>query len=388
MIAVKALHLLSNWRWTGPAEPAVNLCSALRKCGVETSFACGTEPSDRDNAIRRRAEELELPIYHGLRLRKHFSPLSNWFDARKLATQLREPIDLIHSHMLSDHGVALSVARRLKQRALVVRSFYTSDTVHAPVRTKRALFAGTDAAIVPCQAAHDLLVKDFGYPAEKVALIEVGIDTERFNPDRELADARQELGISSEDLVVGIIARIQPHRRYSVLLEAVASVAKEVPNIKLLVLGRGPDKDALVVEPAHKLGIADTIRFSDYRWDDDYVSAVACMDIEMFLVPGTDGTCRAVREAMAMGKPVIAARRGILPELIKDGETGFVVHDTPENLANSMKMLLTSKEHRLEMGRAALAEARRRFSMTAQAENVHKLYQRLLETRVGTEGDK
>jgi len=383
---LRALHLFSNWRWTGPAEPAVNLCAALRDRGVDVQFACGQEPADRDNAIRRRATELGLPVLVGQQLRKHHAPIANARDAAALASRLAAPPDVIHAHLLNDHLIALKLARRLQPRPHVVRSFYIAEALKGPRRTRAALARGTDAAIVPCQAARDLLVQRLAYPAEQVTTIEAAIDTGRFDPNRSLPDLRPQFGLLPEDLVLGVIARIQPHRQYQLLVEAVALAAAELPRLKLLVLGRGPDKERLLLAPARRLGVADRVACSEYRWHDDFVAAVACFDASVFLVPGTDGTCRAIREAMAMAKPVIGTRRGIIPELIDDGQTGLIVDEEPQALARAIVTVLGDPARCRRMGQAAWRAAERRFPIHRQACRVHELYQQLLATPPGGEG--
>ena len=100
----------------------------------------------------------------------------------------------------------------------------------------------------------------------------------------------------------------------------------------------------------------------------------------MFLVPGTDGSCRAAREAMALGTPVVAARRGMLPELITDRETGLVIDDTPENLADAIVELARNTELRRRLGQGARQAALARFDPAKQAEQVEHIYQQVLSS--------
>jgi glycosyltransferase involved in cell wall biosynthesis len=102
------------------------------------------------------------------------------------------------------------------------------------------------------------------------------------------------------------------------------------------------------------------------------------MDIFVFLMPGSDGTARALREAMAMGKPVIAADRGMLPELVEEGISGWVVKDTPEELARAALRLLKDPKRREEMGKAAFEKAHRDFRLDRQAEEVETFYQGMI----------
>jgi len=110
------------------------------------------------------------------------------------------------------------------------------------------------------------------------------------------------------------------------------------------------------------------------------------MDIFVFLMAGSDGTGRAMREAMALGKPVVVARRGMLPEMVDEGVSGIVVEDTPENVAEALARLIRDKDLRVRMGQAAREKARRDFRLDKQAEEVEAFYQRMLIAGKWTEG--
>jgi glycosyltransferase involved in cell wall biosynthesis len=127
----------------------------------------------------------------------------------------------------------------------------------------------------------------------------------------------------------------------------------------------------------HQLGLARNLILTGYHLE-GYRELLAALDIKIFLVPGSDGSCRAVREAMAMGKPVIAANRGILPELVEDGVSGMVVDDTPENLAQAILGLVTNQPLRRKMGEAARQRMCREYSLAGQLEKVESVYQRAL----------
>jgi glycosyltransferase involved in cell wall biosynthesis len=103
------------------------------------------------------------------------------------------------------------------------------------------------------------------------------------------------------------------------------------------------------------------------------------MDIFVFLMAGSDGTARALREAMAMGKPAMVARRGMLPELVDDGVTGLIVDDTPENICAALRILVTNKSLRNKMGQRAREKAVREFRLEKQAQEVEAFYQHMIE---------
>jgi glycosyltransferase involved in cell wall biosynthesis len=174
-----------------------------------------------------------------------------------------------------------------------------------------------------------------------------------------------------------MIARFQKYRRTKVFLEAINIFVNEFPNIKVLLVGRSSQMAESVIQPMKQLGVEKWVILAGYRTD-DYLDTLACMDIFLFLVAGSDGTARALREAMAMGKPVIAADRGMLPELVEDGVSGLVVKDTPEALADAVLQLLRDPERRKAMGEASRERAHREFRMDRQAEEVEKFYEAMI----------
>src|SRR5688572_19878821 len=147
---MRVLHLFSNWKWTGPAELAVNLCRGLTAVGVDARFACGLEPGGQA-CVRDRARERGVePVLGGLRLPKHVSLLANWRDARVVAAYVaRERVDVVHAHLPNDHAIAARAAR--DDRLRLVRSAYEGEGLKRTLRQRRAL-ATTDALVVASDA--------------------------------------------------------------------------------------------------------------------------------------------------------------------------------------------------------------------------------------------
>ena len=82
-----------------------------------------------------------------------------------------------------------------------------------------------------------------------------------------------------------------------------------------------------------------------------------------------------------MGKPVIGARRGMIPELVDDGRTGLVIDDTPENIAAAIEKLAGVRAERIAMGKAARAKAVQEFDLRRQADAVIASYEETLRRR-------
>jgi len=187
---------------------------------------------------------------------------------------------------------------------------------------------------------------------------------------------RERFGIDLDNPVLGIVARIQPHRRFDVFLKAIYYVVKEVPHLKVFIIGRGTHINEVAIEPVEALGLKDHVIFTGYQLK-DYTKLLAAIDIKVFLVPGSDGSCRAVREAMAMGKPVIVARKGMLPEIVEDGVSGLIIKDTPENLADAIIRLIKDASLREKMGVAARKRMSEEFNSEVQLSKIEEVYKQV-----------
>jgi glycosyltransferase involved in cell wall biosynthesis len=211
-----------------------------------------------------------------------------------------------------------------------------------------------------------------------VGKITPALDLNRYDPQREFKNMRSGLGIGPEDLIIGMIARFQKYRRTANFLEAVKTIAREFPNIKVLLVGRSGQMEESVIKPMKRLGVEPWVVLGGYRTD-DYLDTLACMDIFVFLMAGSDGTARALREAMAMGKPVIVADRGMLPEIVDHGRSGWVVKDTPEALADAALQLIRHPELRESLGKAAYQKAHEDFPLDRQVAAVERFYQEMVK---------
>ncbi|MFQ5687401.1 MAG: glycosyltransferase family 4 protein [Candidatus Scalindua sp.] len=380
---MKILHLFSDWKWTGPAEPALNLCVELKKRGHDVTLACGKAmddypfPPDSESIEKSACERGLVPVTR-FHLSKHFSFIKYISDIKNLSVFMKEEAyDIVHVHRNQDHLVGGMAARRTGRSLPIVRTNHDGVALKKNLRNRKCLTRLTDKLIEVSEDARVADMKTFGLSEDKTIMINASIDCHRFNPGDGPLTHRQKFGMKEDDIVAGIIARIQTHRRFHILLQAIKIASQEVPRLKLLVIGRGTKEKQLLTEPARTMGLEDVVIHPGYRTD-DYVEAVSCMDFNIFLMPGTDGSCRAVREVMAMGKPVIAANRGMLSSIVDDQITGFVIDDTPENLAMATVSLAKDIELRKRMADASLKKAQDLFSQESMAEKVERVYEELL----------
>jgi len=373
---MRVLHLFSNCKWTGPAEPALNLCRALRDAGVETEFACAPDAGKSINRVVESAWARGVEPILDFHLRKHRHPWYNFQDVRRLRRYLAEhPFDIVHCHLDNDHEIA---ARALQGSTTpLVRSSYEGTGLERNARRKRML-ARTMALLEPSEMArlHDIAA--FGIAPSKTEVVPGAIDIARFDPSRPLPDARAKLGISTDAYVIGIVARMQTHRHFEDLLQAMRRVVDALPKARLVIIGRGTHQEKVAMEPARKLGLDGHVIFTGYIEGDDFVAAIQAMDVGVYLVPGSDGTCRAARELLAMGKPVVVADRGMLKEIVPDEKAGMVTDGSVDGLAKALLELGRDGERRAALAAGARRRAETRYALGPQAAQVKGIYEAIL----------
>jgi len=373
---MKVLHLFSNCKWTGPAEPALNLCVALRAAGVEADFACTPDAGRSINKVVETARDRGLEPILKFHLAKHRHPIHNFLDRRALSVFLNvNQYDLIHCHLDNDHAIALDPARR---RAIpVIRSSYFG-TGFPEDRRHAALLQRTAWLIEPSRLARDHDAAAFGFPRDRISVVPGAVDVTRFDPARDTPDGRSWLRIPHDAFVAGIVARMQVHRHYTDLLQAFRRLLETAPKAYLIIVGRGSKQEQVARRPVRDLGLEDHVRFAGFIEGENYVGMLKAFDVGVFLMPGSDGTCRAVREIMAMAKPMIAADRGMLREIVTHGTDGLVCDGSADGLYQNLRRLSESRSERLRLGRAARDIVVNRYSLEVQGRDVAAVYERLL----------
>ncbi len=132
------------------------------------------------------------------------------------------------------------------------------------------------------------------------------------------------------------------------------------------------------MDQVNKLGLDDLVVFTGYLRDDEYVAAVKAFGFQIFLVPGSDATCRAVRDGMALAKPQLVSKRGILPELVLHEKCGLVVAETNDEVTAGLLRMAQDTSLRNRMGTNARKHILAEYSLEKQVSLTASLYRGLL----------
>jgi glycosyltransferase involved in cell wall biosynthesis len=230
-------------------------------------------------------------------------------------------------------------------------------------------------------AVSDEVRRSIRYPAglqymrmPPVETLHHGIDHSLLPQWAETDGVREELGIPVGAPAVGMVANFKTHKAHEVLLRAMISVRSEVPGTHLVLVGQGP-LEADVRRLADHLGLNGSVTFTGQREDAQRIAAT----FDVFALSSIqEGFPIAVIEAMALGRPVVATAVGGVPELIRDGDSGFLVPvGNHRALAERITALLRDPSKRARIGEAARARAKD-FDIRNAVHRMEQVYEELL----------
>jgi glycosyltransferase involved in cell wall biosynthesis len=185
---------------------------------------------------------------------------------------------------------------------------------------------------------------------------------------------RREFNIPDGTLLVGTVANLKAKKGYRYLLQAAAVVRRELPDVRFLVVGQGPEESFLRGE-ARRLGLDGTVIFAGYRDDASRVASA----FDVFALPSLyEGLSIALIEAMSLGKPSVVTRTGGVPEVVEHGQHGLTVPPgDADELATALLALLKDDDLRSRMGREAMRRAAA-FDIRSAVRRMEEVYQEVL----------
>lgn len=232
-------------------------------------------------------------------------------------------------------------------------------------------------ALVPMTRAVEDHCRRAGVVSPRTVVIYDGIAEDAFAPGRPPAAIRAELGIGDAPCV-GVASNIQEWKGQLVLVEAMAEVVRAVPEARALIIGgvhrAGVEYNARIERRIAELGLGGAIVFTGFR--SDIADVTNALDVVVHTSVRPEPFGRVILEGQLLGKPVVAVAAGGVPELIRDGETGFLfAPGDARALAAHLIRLLRAPELRRQVGVAARDWARDAFSMHGHVEAFSALYE-------------
>lgn len=317
---VRILELRSVRGTGGGPEKTILLGARMSDPGFQVTVCYLRDQRDRIFGVDNRAAQAGVDYVEVLE--KHSFDPGVWPQLRRLIRE--RAIDIIHSHDYKTNLLALLLSRATGVAALSTVHGWTGHSFrerwgYYPA-DKRVLARFQRVVAVSSEIGRELI--RCGADPARVSTVLNGIDHRQFrrDPDR-VSGGRAALGAKAGEIVIGAVGRLEPQKRFDLLLEAFRTIVDRFPQARLFIVGDGSQRPALDAQIT-MLNLGERCRLVGHV--DDVVPAYHAFDM---LVQSSDyeGTPNAVLEAMAFEVPIVATAAGGTAEIVRDGVDGRIV---------------------------------------------------------------
>lgn len=368
---IHVTHVLLSLDYGGLERVVVHLVAQAARMKQRTSVLC----LEHLGAQASRVEQL------GATLRCISKPPGlRWETTTQISKVLEEwKPDVVHTHQIGALFYTGPAASRLKVPVIVHTEH--GKTIQTLKQKLLAWYAAKFAQKYYCVST-DIARSVTGWmvPRGKVEVVANGIDVEHLVSVVDNEALRKSWNIPPEAVVIGTVGRLAQVKRQDLMLDVFQRVRGKIPGAILLVVGDGPKRKELE-QQAKQLGVYDAIRFAGFQSEPGpFLHLMSAF----LLTSESEGMPMSLLEAWAVGVPAISFRVGGLPELIHDGETGFLADfgDT-EKMARHIVNLVDNGQLAQRLAAACRRQARERFDVKVMAKQYDDRYRQLLAGRQG-----
>ncbi len=366
---VRVLYVIVDLPVGGAEEHLLSLVRNLDRDRFESTVCC---IGDR-GPIGKEMEAAGVRVVELGKLRK------GGYDGKivvLLQEMLRsERISLLHAHLY--HANMYGRLAAIRERIPAVCSIH--NTYVRPKRHRRLinwwLARRTSVIIAGSEAIKDDILRYDGVSPGIVRVIPYGVDVEKFDTPLSRDQARKMLGLPANRFYVGTVGRLEEQKGQSYLVDAIARLRREGMEVSLLLIGSGREEENLRAQVSRE-GMTDAVLFLGTRRD--LPDLYRAMDV--FALPSLwEGLPLALLSAMASGLPVVVTPVGGVPEVVKNGENGFLVPPGDSRaLAAALRRVREDAEVASICGRSAAETVRAEYSHRRNAERIMEVYEEVL----------
>jgi glycosyltransferase involved in cell wall biosynthesis len=361
---VLTVHVDTARTWRGGQNQALLTVLGLRALGHRTVLVAHPH-----GELRRRASE-GLDVIP-LAPRNELDLAAAWRFARVLKDLAPA---VVHAH--DPHGVALAATALAYQRIDPTPRLVASRRVDFHMQTNafsRWKYRQVSMFICASEAIRHIVISQ-GIPPQRVVTVHEGIDLEHVDAAPPLG-LRETFWLPTNAPVVLSIGALVPHKGHRHLVQAAVEVARNVSDVRFVILGEG-ELRAELTRQIRDLGLEKRVVLAGFR--PDVLSLLKTCDL--FVMPSiTEGLGTSLLDALACERPVVASDVGGIPEVIVDGETGLLVPPRDvDRLAESIVRLLEDRALAARLASAGRVRVERQFTVERMVESTLAVYETLL----------
>lgn len=372
--AKKILHIVEDLKVGGLEKVLASIVLSLDKTKYNVQVWCLARGGDTAQTLIDKGIPLKI-----LKLESYYNPLNILHLGLAMK---RERFQLIHTHgyFAGTFGRLAAILARVPVIIAHVHSTYY-DYVNRNLLIERFLSYFTDRIICISQAVERFVTVNERIRKEKTCLIYNAVAPPDFLLNDDFRnELRRSLGFESEAIVITVVASLTANKGHGFLIPSFRQIFSTHPSVRLLIVGDGPLREQLETA-TRQLMLDRAVVFTGIR--QDVFALLQTSDIFVLPSQEREGLGVALIEAMSVGLPVIGTDLGGIPEVIEDGENGFLVSPgSSEQLTEALRKLVADQALRTGMGLRGRQMYGEKFTMPKMIQQIETLYDQLLAEKI------
>ncbi len=359
-------HTEASLGWGGQEIRILTESAGMLARGHAVTVYCSSRSRLFAEAPRYGVRAIALPIERKrlagmLALKRAFAP---------------RDVDVVNTHSSTDAWLAALACRILGGGPALVRTRHISVPVPNDVATRWLYRRATTRIVTTGDALRDQLIRANGIAPNRIDSVPTGIDASRFAP-RDKAAARAALGLPAAAPLVGIVATLRSWKGHRYLIDAMSHVAHA--DARLVVVGGGPQRDALVAQAAQQ-GLAARLVFAGDQAD--VAPWLAALDVFALPSYANEGVPQALLQAMFMGIACVTTDAGAIAQVGRHDDTAWIVaKQDARALAAGIDMLLADRALAARLASTARAYVAAHHSLDVMLDAMESVFHRAIAER-------
>lgn len=385
---MKVCHIITRMILGGAQENTFLTCKGLQERGWEVSLLAGPQ-TGAEGSLQERSRQSGFRFEIIEPMLRQVSPLNDWRALRQLRAWMeREKPAIVHTHS-SKAGILGRIAARRAGVPIIIHGVHgmsfnrtQKPFIRRAYRDLEAYCAKfTDRIITVADAMIDQTVEARVAPRDRCVTVYSGMEVEHFDPSRYDASAiRSGLGIPSDAVVIGTVARMFTNKGYEQLIPAMPAIVQAASNTHFLWIGDGPHREQYL-QQVTRMGLRDRMHLTGLVPPEQVGRWLSAADI-LVHASQWEGLPRVVVQALLLEKPAVAFDVDGTPEVVLSDRTGVLVKlNDVEALAAGAARLASDADLRHRLGRQGRDLCLERFDWHTMVEQIDAVYRDLLRRK-------
>ena len=375
---IRVCHVVNALDVGGMENGVVNLCNNLDRSKFEPMICCLYHTGPMADRLRPDVRVINMAQPQG-------KSILSVFRLARLFKQIKP--DIVHTHAWGGGSLYGITGARLANVPVIINGEHGSFFLkNHQVILQRILARISNLTLSVSESLKRRIVKNLGIPDEKIKVIPNGVDTDKFTGNYDWSyiseECTQKYGFSlnGNSFIIGSVASLKAEKNQIMLLEALREIKHENDGrkIKIIIVGDGPDLEKLMQFVRDNQLERDVVFLGNRQ---DIPQLLSAFDVLISTsISRHEGMSNVILEAMSSGLPVIATKSVGTTEVVREGETGFLIEENDVSaLVDKINLLRHNQELANRMGAQARKIAKEQYSIAKMVENYEKLYLNILQ---------